>query len=240
METELFCPRCNLPLKQVRMPNRLFWACDTCGGRAVGLELLRRAFTPESINPLWLHGIKGEGKIGCRCPSCALAMIQVALSENAGVNVDVCRLCHFVWFDMHEVEALVSRPLPSTPAEMPQAAREAIAMLKVQELAEQARGTDFDSASPDEQWKQIAAFLGMPIEFDAVPQEQTPWVTWMLCLLITSASAFGFTQLHEIVSHLGLIPAQATRDSGVTFLTSFFLPCRHSASRRQYLFPFCL
>jgi Zn-finger nucleic acid-binding protein len=162
METELFCPRCNLPLKQVRMPNRLFWACDTCGGRAVGLELLRRTFTPESINPLWLHAIKGEGKIGCRCPSCAHAMIQVALSENAGINVDVCRLCHFVWFDMHEVEALVSRPLPSTPAEMPQAAREAIAMLKVQELGEQARGTDFDSASPDEQWKQIAAFLGMP------------------------------------------------------------------------------
>ena len=96
-------------------------------------------------------------------------MIQVALSENAGVNVDVCRLCHFVWFDTHEVEALVSRPLPSTPAEMPQAAREAIAMLKVQELAEQARGTDFDSPSPDEQWTQIAAFLGMPIEFDAIP-----------------------------------------------------------------------
>ena len=136
MESELFCPRCNLPLKQVRMSNGVFWACDTCGGRAVGLELLRRTFTPESINPLWLHAINGEGKTGCRCPSCAHAMLQVALSENAGVNVDVCRLCHFVWFDMHEVEALVPRPLPSTPAEAPQAAREAIAMAKVQELAD--------------------------------------------------------------------------------------------------------
>src|SRR5438874_1528937 len=38
-----------------------------------------------------------------------------------------------------------------------------------------------------------------------------------------SASTFGFTQLHEIVSRLGLIPTQGMRDGGVTFLTSFFL-----------------
>ena len=240
MESELFCPRCNLPLKQVRMSNGLFWACDTCGGRAVGLELLRRTFTPESINPLWLHAINGEGKTGCRCPSCAHAMLQVALSENAGVNVDVCRLCHFVWFDMHEVEALVPRPLPSTPTEAPQAAREAIAMLKVQELAEQARGTDFDSAPPDEPWKQIAAFLGMPIEFDAASQERRPWATWLLCLLIICASTFAFTQLHEIVSRFGLIPTQATRDDGVTFLTSFFLHAGilHLVGNIYFLFVF--
>jgi membrane associated rhomboid family serine protease/Zn-finger nucleic acid-binding protein len=240
MESELFCPRCNLPLKQVRMSNGLFWACDTCGGRAVGVELLRRTFTPESINPLWLHAINGEGKTGCRCPSCAHAMLQVALSENARVNVDVCRLCHFVWFDMHEVEALVPRPLPSTPAEAPQAAREAIAMLKVQELAEQARGTDFDSAPPDEPWKQIAAFLGMPIEFDAASQERRPWATWLLCLLIIGASTFAFTQLHEIVSRFGLIPAQATRDDGVTFLTSFFLHAGilHLVGNIYFLFVF--
>ncbi|PYJ40381.1 MAG: hypothetical protein DME81_01065, partial [Verrucomicrobia bacterium] len=84
--------------------------------------------------------------------------------------------------------------------EMPQATREAIAMLKVQELAEQARGSDFDSAPPDEQWKQVAAWWGMPIEFDAAPRERRPWATWLLCLLIIGASTFAFTQLHEIVS----------------------------------------
>jgi len=240
MESELFCPRCNLPLKQVRMSNGLFWACDTCGGRAVGLELLRRTFTPESINPLWLHAINGEGKTGCRCPSCAHAMLQVALSENAGVNVDVCRLCHFVWFDMHEVEALVPQPLPSTPTEAPQAAREAIAMLKVRELAEQARGTDLDSAPPDEPWKQIAAFLGMPIEFDAAPQERRPWATWLLCLLIIGVSTFAFTQLHEMVARFGLIPAEATRFGGLTFLTSFFLHAGiiHLIGNMYFLFVF--
>lgn len=240
MGTELFCPRCNLPLKQVRMSNGVFWTCDTCGGRAVGLELLRRTFTPESINPLWLHAISGEGKMGCRCPSCAHPMIEIELSERAALDVDVCRLCHFVWFDMHEVETLTPRPLPAAAPEMPQAVREAIAMLKVEELAEQARGTDSDSAPPDERWKQIAAFLGMPIEFDAAPQERRPWATWMLCLLIIGASTFAFTQLHEIVSRFGLIPAQAMRFGGLTFLTSFFLHAGvlHLVGNIYFLFVF--
>jgi len=167
-------------------------------------------------------------------------MIEAALSENAAIDVDVCRLCHFVWFDAHEVETLIPRPLPPAPLELPQAAREAMAMEKVAELAEQARGTDFDSAPPDEQWKQIAAFLGMPIEFDGIPQERTSWVTWMLCLLIISASTFGFTQLHEIVSRWGLIPAQAMRDGGATFLTSFFLHAGvlHLVGNMYFLFVF--
>src|SRR6266704_1515052 len=207
MGSELLCLRCNLLLKEARMSHGVFWACDKCGGRAVGLELLRRTFTPESINPLWRHTISGEGKAGSRCPSCRRPMIDVALAENATVKVDVCRLCHFVWFDTHEVETLVPRPLPAAPPKMPQAAREAIAMLKVHELVEQARGSDFDSAPPDEWWKRIAAFLGMPIEFDATPRERTPWATRMLCLLIISASPFAFTELHQIVYRFGLIPA---------------------------------
>jgi membrane associated rhomboid family serine protease/Zn-finger nucleic acid-binding protein len=222
------------------MSNGVFWTCDTCGGRAVGLELLRRTFTPESINPLWLHAISGEGKTGCCCPSCAHPMIEIELSERTALDVDVCRLCHFVWFDMHEVETLIPRPLPAAAPEMPQAAREAIAMLKVEELAEQARGTDSDSAPPDERWKQIAAFLGMPIEFDAAPQERRPWATWMLCLLIIGASTFAFTQLHEIVSRFGLIPAQAMRSGGLTFLTSFFLHAGvlHLVGNIYFLFVF--
>jgi len=52
MGSELLCPRCNLPLKEVRMSHGVFWACDKCAGRAITVELLRRTFTPESINPL--------------------------------------------------------------------------------------------------------------------------------------------------------------------------------------------
>jgi uncharacterized Zn finger protein (UPF0148 family) len=51
-DSELSCPRCKVPLKEVRTSGGVFYGCDVCGGRAVTIELLRKRFTPESINPL--------------------------------------------------------------------------------------------------------------------------------------------------------------------------------------------
>jgi len=240
MISDLLCPRCDLPLKQVRPSNGIFWSCEKCGGRAVGVELLRRTFTPESINPLWLHALRGEGQTGRNCPVCRRPMTEVELSDQAEVKVDVCRLCHFVWFDAKEVENLVPRPMPPPRPELPQKAREAIAMAKVEQLAEQARGTDFDSSPPDEWWKGIAGFLGMPIEFDAMPQARGPWATWILCTAVIAASTFAFTRLHEIVAQFGLIPAQATRLHDLTFLTAFFLHAGpiHLIGNMYFLFVF--
>jgi Zn-finger nucleic acid-binding protein len=149
----LICSRCELPLQEVRTSGGVFWACNVCGGRAA---------TPESINPLWLHAIQGEGRSGVPCPSCRHAMIDVALSNRAEINVDVCQRCHFVWFDAREVDTLVPRqPQPAAP-ELPQKVREILAMAEVERLAKEAEGSNFDSVPPDEWWKQIAPFLGMP------------------------------------------------------------------------------
>jgi membrane associated rhomboid family serine protease len=82
--------------------------------------------------------------------------------------------------------------------------------------------------------------LGMPIEFDAAPQERRPWATWLLCILIIGVSTFAFTQLHEMVARFGLIPAEATRFGGLTFLTSFFLHAGiiHLIGNMYFLFVF--
>lgn len=167
-------------------------------------------------------------------------MIEVASSDRANINVDVCQRCHFVWFDVREVDTLVPRPLPAAQLELPQKAREILAIEKVKQLAEQARGSDFDSAPPDEFWKQIAACFGMPVEFDTPPQVRRPWVTWSLCLGIIVASGFAFTHLHDIVAQYGLIPAQPTRLHGLTFLTSFFLHAGpiHLVGNIYFLFAF--
>src|SRR3954467_15291337 len=109
---ELNCPRCQTALQITRTAHGVFWGCAKCGGRAINVELLRRTFSPESINPLWLHAIRGEGMSSCACPSCANAMTEVSLSDAAGVRVDVCKLCHFVWFDMHETDTLRPREVP--------------------------------------------------------------------------------------------------------------------------------
>ena len=86
-------------------------------------------------------------------------MIEVALDSCSGIRVEVCRICEFVWFDSGETQTLQARPLPKAPTPPPQKVREAIALAKVQQLAEQARGPDFDSAPPDEWWKSIGAFF---------------------------------------------------------------------------------
>jgi len=169
-------------------------------------------------------------------------MIGVALTDQAEINVDVCRHCHFIWFDAHEVETLVPRPPGSVAAEpeLPQKAREMLAMAEVEHLSRLAEGSDFDSAAPEESWKQIAAFLGMPVEFDEPEEERKPWATWLLSGVIISASLLAFSNLREVVQRFGLIPAQATRLDGLTFATSFFLHAGviHLAGNMYFLLAF--
>jgi membrane associated rhomboid family serine protease/Zn-finger nucleic acid-binding protein len=241
-DAPLTCPRCNVPLKEVRTSGGVFYACDGCGGRAVTIELLRKRFTPESINPLWLHAMRGEGRIGLPCPSCRQPMIGVALPDKAEIGVDVCQHCHFIWFDTHEVDALVPRQPEPTPVapELPQKAREMLAMVEVERLSKQAAGSDLDSAPPEELWKQIAACFGLPVEFDEPEEQRQPWTTWLLSAAIICASLVAFPHLREVVQRFGLIPARATRLYGLTFVTSFFLHAGiiHLAGNMYFLLAF--
>jgi uncharacterized Zn finger protein (UPF0148 family) len=63
--SELLCPRCKVPLKEVRTSGGVFYGCDVCGGRAVTIELLRKRFTPESINPLCCMRCKARDVSAC-------------------------------------------------------------------------------------------------------------------------------------------------------------------------------
>jgi len=241
-ETQLICPRCKVPLKEVRTSGGVFYGCDVCGGRAVTIELLRKRFTPESINPLWLHAMRGEGRVGLPCPSCRQPMIGVVLSDRAEISIDVCQHCHFIWFDVHELDTLVPRQPELAPvaAELPQKAREMLAMAEVERLSKQAEGSDFDSAAPEESWKQIAGFLGMPVEFDEPQEQRKPWATWLLSGVIISVSLLAFSNLREVVQRFGLIPAEATRLDGLTFVTSFLLHAGiiHLAGNMYFLLAF--
>src|SRR5205814_5912840 len=87
-------------------------------------------------------------------------------------------------------------------------------------LSKQAEGPDLDSAAPEESWKQIAALLGMPVEFDAPEEQRRPRATWLLSAAIICASLIAFSNLREIVQRFGLIPAEATRLGGLTLVTS--------------------
>ena len=75
-------------------------------------------------------------------------------------------------------------------SQLPQKAREMLAIAEVERLSKQAEGPDLDSAAPKESWKQIAAFLGMPVEFDPPEEQRRPWATWLL-----SAPSFASVSL---------------------------------------------
>ena len=146
------CPRCAIPLAQNKMQFGVFWSCDKCGGRAVTVELLRRTFTPESINPLWLHAIRGEGVSSFACPSCRRQMIQVALADDTPINVDVCKLCHFIWFDAHEVDSLTAKPA----AEISREEREHLAREKMKRFSEKVDQHQMVTTSPTNIWMILA------------------------------------------------------------------------------------
>jgi Zn-finger nucleic acid-binding protein len=137
-------------------------------------------------------------------------MFEVTLDSSSGIKVEVCRICEFVWFDAGETRCkrVHCRNQNRRSSCRKKRARR-FAPAKVQQLAEQARGADFDSAAPDEWWKSIAAFLGMPVEFDAPAQKRRPVMTWFLAGLIVTASVHSFFHLQEAVQFFGLIPAQA-------------------------------
>ena len=73
---------------------------------------------------------------------CNNPMFEVTLPQTASLRLDVCKRCDFVWFDPNELEAAPPAPVkPQKPDEyeLPQKAREAIALYKVQQMADQAR-----------------------------------------------------------------------------------------------------
>jgi Zn-finger nucleic acid-binding protein len=128
-DAALTCPRCNVPLKEVRTSGGILYACDRCDAGAVTIELLRKRPINQS---LWLHAVQGQERIGPRCPLCRQPMIDIALRDQAEIEVDVCSHCHFVWFDAHEVEALIPRQPVRAAPELAQKARELLAIAEVE------------------------------------------------------------------------------------------------------------
>lgn len=152
------CPRCNLALRPERGSFGIMWPCIACAGCAVGLPVLRELFTPDSINPLWLHAIDGKGQPGGACPSCRNVMTEVELSEDSAVKVDVCRLCQFVWFDVRGMDRLNPRPIKEPLNErtetLPVRARELMATARVDQIAREA-----ESKKAAEGWRRVAIRL---------------------------------------------------------------------------------
>lgn len=201
------------------MPHGLFWRCPGCGGSALGLDLLRRTFRGEQLNDVWQRVVHEEGVLAAPCPGCGNAMREIIA---AGPPLEVCRVCHFFWFDAGELQRLSPLPAPAPAPEMPPAARQALAIAKVQMMAEAERD-DLRGEAPDELWKRLVGYFGLPVEIDDDGLDSVPWLTWSLAALVVVVSLLAMQDLERAVAQWGLVPAAWDRSGGLTLLTSFFL-----------------
>ncbi len=139
-------------------------------------------------------------------------------APQAEVELDVCKLCQFVWFDAGELNEMPARRADPVPAPLPQAAREAIAIEEARRLGEQALDD-----GPPATWQYLPALFGMPVECDTPSMSGHPAVTWTVALVILGTSLAGFAFGDSFIHQLALIPAEAARHGGLTLITSFFV-----------------
>ena len=86
------------------------------------------------------------------------------------------------------------------------------------------------SFKPDEDWKFIPPWFGLPVEIDEIDGfgPDKPWLTWVTASAITAVSILTLIQVYlspvqDIIDGWGLIPKHAWRHHGLTFITSFFI-----------------
>jgi membrane associated rhomboid family serine protease/Zn-finger nucleic acid-binding protein len=231
------CPKCYKRLCKATTEAGLVMVCSQCGGRAMGLSVLRKALPKPYASALWMGTKKRMADRGQRCPICRKTMNEVPLPvDGQTVALDICVGCQFVWFDGSEYERFPKQPpkIEEDPREqIPEKAREAMAMaeLQLEKRRQRAkRAADgclghnvFDENAPDDDWKHLPAILGLPVEYETNPISRIPWATWGLALLLAAVYALTFANLQQVVEQFGLIPAQAFRHGGITLVTNFFL-----------------
>jgi membrane associated rhomboid family serine protease len=212
------CPVCRIPLRTVRQRDGVYFFCDQCGGRAVTVPQIRRAAGDRFATQLLREINRAAISTARPCPFCEGKMRQFQNAQPP-LTLDSCRPCGAVWFDAGEFEAIPEGAIESTD-ELLLRGREAMAAEKVKQIAESASA---EESVPEEKWKWLAALFGMPVELDAPEMARLPWLTWSLSAIIALVSILAFFDLQNAVDHFGLIPSQAWRCGGFTFISSFFL-----------------
>lgn len=220
----LICPACQHPLVRQKTAAGMVYQCKHCGGRAVALPVLRRALPRKLADVLWREARRNDRHRGKRCPACRRLTSEVAVPGSEGlVPIDVCTACNFVWFDPREFQQFPKAPPPPAVREMPEKAREALAMAELRRDELRHRDSNFGGTGPDDEWKVLPALLGMPVEYEVNALRHLPWFTWSLAMALAVVFAATYATLPAAVQRFGLIPAQLWRMGGLTLVTSFFL-----------------
>jgi Zn-finger nucleic acid-binding protein len=144
------CPNCRQPLTRVQTGSGITYDCPGCGGRLIGLGVLRHLDISQNLlTEIWQRVVKLPGVGNRACPHCGQTMTQIGKSFNGGMlTLDICGHCQCIWFDTKELESLPRRE-PESPKlkdqELSPKAREALAMFMTAERQRQENIFDKDT-----------------------------------------------------------------------------------------------
>jgi hypothetical protein len=114
----MHCPRDARTLRRTSVARGAnVWACAQCNGRAIAMPVLRRQASEVAARDLWRRAITAKplAADGVACPACMQGMVNAPLAlGEVTVALDVCTLCHLVWFDPGEETELPPVRVPET------------------------------------------------------------------------------------------------------------------------------
>jgi membrane associated rhomboid family serine protease len=213
------CPKCKTFLQTIRQREGIYFYCYDCHGRAVTLSQIRR-MTGDRFTSGLVRKINTTTEASPRtCPFCFGSMKALQLAQPE-MTLDSCRPCGAIWFDAGKFEELPDGVVES-PDEVLLRGIEAEGKWKNEERRRLDEGTS--EKTPEEGWKWIPAFIGLPVKVEKTESASRPWVTWAVTAIVTITSCWAFTDLKAAIHTFGFIPAEAWRYGGATFVTCFFI-----------------
>lgn len=130
------CPDCRTALKPLSRGGKFYYVCTNCSGQAVTLSVIKALGGAEFVSELstLAKPVASARKRGC--PECSQPMAALETPGEDAVLIDACRHCAVLWFDRGELEHLPGvQRRKKAEAAMPQEAREALAMARIETLA---------------------------------------------------------------------------------------------------------
>ena len=204
-------------LDTVRAREGIHYHCPGCHSYAATIPQIRRLggdkFATSLIRQINTNMTPSERS----CPFCGGRMRSFT-SQSPAIELDGCRRCCAVWYDVGEFELMPEGAVSGTN-EATMSAIEGLALARLAKLKTESGNKD----DPDAEWKTIPAIFGLPVETDTVQLARSPYATWMLAMIIVAASIAALSDLSGFIANYGFIPAEAFRHGGATWLTSFFL-----------------
>jgi len=94
-------------LKAQKLEGIRLWKCESCGGFAISLPIVRKGLNSKTFKKIWQKISSGETELGRPCPGCKNPLSVVEADGQGGsIMIDVCRTCHILWFDDKEYSDL--------------------------------------------------------------------------------------------------------------------------------------